>query len=220
MNKVKEVSDIAHFTQLNRKYINIYSKIKNNKQYENNLKLRNDLINKIVEYNKLNPMFSKLQIFNFEKYQLSLNDKKLYDFDFYLYLDINDKPVYENYKIHKIYEENKDLLKEQKINLNIEGCEINEEGNLVKKSTKKDILMEFFNNYKGEGLTILSFISSIFTGIFCFPALPVCLIPLAGGAYLIKQKNEKQEKKKKEIHNYMLDKNIIEIIKNKLYKNK
>ena len=220
MNKVKEVSDIAHFTQLNRKYINIYSKIKNNKQYENNLKVRNDLINEIVEYNKLNPMFSKLQIFNFEKYQLSLNDKKLYDFDFYLYLDINDKPVYENYKIHKIYEENKDLLKEQKINLNIEGCEINEEGNLVKKSTKKDILMEFFNNYKGEGLTILSFISSIFTGIFCFPALPVCLIPLAGGAYLIKQKNEKQEKKKKEIHNYMLDKNIIEIIKNKLYKNK
>jgi len=135
-------------------------------------------------------------------------------------LDINDKPVYENYKIHKIYEENKDLLKEQKINLNIEGCEINEEGNLVKKSTKKDILIEFFNNYKGEGLTILSLIGSILTGIFCFPALPVCLIPLVGGVFLIQQKNEKQEKKKKEIHYYMLDKNIIEIIRNKLYKNK
>ncbi len=220
MNKVKEVSDIAHFTQLNRKYINIYSKLKNNKQYENNLKVRSDLINEIVEYNKLNPMFSKLQIFNFEKYQLSLSDKKLYDFDFYLYLDINDKHVYENYKIHKIYEKNKDLLKEQKINLSIEGYEINEEGNLVKKRTKKDILMEFFNNYKGEGLTILSFIGSFFTGIFCFPALPVCLIPLVGGAYLIQQKNEKQEKNKKKIHNYVLDKNIIEIIKNKLYKNK
>ena len=112
------------------------------------------------------------------------------------------------------------MLKEKKINLNIEGCEINEEGNLVKKSTKKGILMEFFNNYKGEGLTILSLIGSILTGIFCFPALPVCLIPLVGGVFLIQQKNEKQEKKKKEIHYYMLDKNIIEIIRNKLYKNK
>lgn len=62
MNKVKEVSDIAQFTQLNRKYINIYSKIKNNKQYENNLKVRNDLINEIVEYNKLNPIFRKTNI--------------------------------------------------------------------------------------------------------------------------------------------------------------
>ena len=47
---------------LNRKYINIYSKLKNNKKYESNLKVRNDLINEIVEYNKLNPIFRKTNI--------------------------------------------------------------------------------------------------------------------------------------------------------------
>lgn len=62
MNKVKEISDIDHFTQLNRKYINIYSKLKNNKKYESNLKVKNDLINEIVEYNKLNPIFRKTNI--------------------------------------------------------------------------------------------------------------------------------------------------------------
>ena len=167
MNKVKEVSNTISFTQLNRKYVNIFSKLKNKKQIENNLKVRKDLINEIMKYNNFTPMFSKLQIFNFEKYQLTQNDKKLYDLDFYLYLDANDNPVYEKYKIIKTYEKNKDLLKQQKINVNIEKCEIDEEGNLVKKSTKKDFLLEIFNNYKGEGLTAISIIGSIFTGIFC-----------------------------------------------------
>ncbi len=220
MNKVQGVSDTLSFTLINKKYINIYSKEKNKKQCENNLKVRNELIAEIIKYNTLTPMFSKLQIFNFEKYQLTLDDNKLYDFDFYLYLDADDNPVHEDYKIHKIYEKNEGLLQQQKINLNIEDCEINGEGNLVKKSKKEDLLKEFFNNYKGEGLTALSILGSIFTGIFCFPVMPVCLIPLAGGCYLIKQKTEKEHKRKKQINNYVLDKNIIEMIKKKLYKKK
>ena len=220
MTKIKDVSNTVNFGQLNRKYVNIFSKGKNEKQLEKNSEVRKELINEIVKYNKFTPMYSKLQIFSFEKYQLVQGDNKLYDFDFYIYLDANDKPVYENYKINNTYEKNKDLLKEQKINVNIEGCEFDKEGNLLKKSTKKDFLMEVFDNDKGEGLPAISILGSIFTGIFCLPALPVCLIQLAGGLHFMKQKNEKENKKKQEINNYLLENNMIEKIRTKLYDKK
>ena len=220
MNKVKDVSNTVNFGQLNRKYVNIFSKAKNKKQLEKNSEVRKELINEIVKYNKFTPMFSKLQIFSFEKYQLVPGENKLYDLDFYIYLDANNNPVYEKHKINKTYEKTKDLLKEQKINVNIEGCEFDEEGNLLKKSTKKDFLMEVFDNYKGEGLTAISILGSIFTGIFCLPALPVCLIQLVGGLDFMKQKNEKENKKKQEINNFLLENNMIEMIRAKLYDKK
>ena len=220
MDKVKDVSNPLSFRQINKKYINIYSKAKTNTQIEKNRKIRKELINEIIKYNKLTPMFSKLQIFNFEKYLLKPNDDKLYDFDFYIYLDSNNNPVHEECKIHKVYENNKDFLKEQKINLNIEDCEINEEGHLIKKNTEKDILMEIFHNYKGEGLTAISIIGSIFTGIFCAPALPLCLIPFLGGGYYLKKKKDEKERKQQEINNILLEQNIIDLINEKIYKKK
>ena len=218
MNKVKNVSTPVNFEKINKKYINIYSKAKNNIQIEKNRKIRKELINEIIKYNKLAPMFNKLQIFNFEKYQLKPDDNKLYDFDFYIYLDSLNHPVHEELKIHKVYEKNKNFLKEQKINLNIEDCDINEEGHLIKKNKKKDFLKEIFHSYKGEGLTAISIIGSIFTGIFCAPALPLCLLPFLGGGYYLKKKKDKKEKKKQEINNILLEENIIELIREKIYK--
>jgi GTP-binding protein EngB required for normal cell division len=49
MNKVQGVSDTLSFTLINKKYINIYSKEKNKKQCENNLKVRNELIRVFCE---------------------------------------------------------------------------------------------------------------------------------------------------------------------------
>ena len=148
------------------------------------------------------------------------NDKFLYDCTFYVYLDANNKRVHEEFKIINKYPINKEILKEQKVNLNIEDCEINEEGSLVKKNTKKDDLMEILHNYKGEGLNVLSVIGSIFTGIFFAPALPLCLASMVGGAYLMKQKKENQDKNNKNINNIMLDQKIIEQINEKIYNNK
>ena len=59
--------------------------------------------------------------------------------------------------------------------------------------------MEVFDNDKGEGLNAISILGSIFTGIFCLPALPVCLIQLVGGLDFMKQKNEKENKKSKKL---------------------
>ena len=86
MNKVKIVSDPVKFSQVNNKYINIYSKVKNKKQIENNLSVRKIIINELISYTKFSPMFTKIQIFNFEKYQLQPNDKFLYDCIFFMFI--------------------------------------------------------------------------------------------------------------------------------------
>ena len=44
MRKVKNISDKVEFEDLNRKYINIYSKVKNDKQFKINQEIRNSLI--------------------------------------------------------------------------------------------------------------------------------------------------------------------------------
>ena len=64
--------------------------------------------------------------------------------------------------------------------MNIEDCEINGEGNLVKKSKKEDLLKEFFNNYKGEGLTALSTAGLFLLSIFLLPLF--AFIPSAAAA--------------------------------------
>ena len=47
-------------------------------------------------------MLINLQIFNFEKYEIKSGDF-LYDWDFYRYLDTNDKVVHQEFKITKKY---------------------------------------------------------------------------------------------------------------------
>ena len=95
MEKVKNVSKPIKFENMNKKYINIYSKAKNEKQKKNNLLIRNDIVNNLIEFTKLTPMFSKIQIFNFEKCLIKKDDKYLYDCEFHVYLDANNKPVYQ-----------------------------------------------------------------------------------------------------------------------------
>lgn len=58
MEKIKNVFDPEEFQDLNRKYINIYSKAKNDKQIKSNLPIRNNLLLKIYKYIKYSPMFS------------------------------------------------------------------------------------------------------------------------------------------------------------------
>ena len=85
MDKVKDVSDPISFLDMKRKYYNIYSKIKNDKHKESNERNRNDIIVEISNFIQLKPMFSKLEIFNFEKYAIDINDNYLYYCNLILY---------------------------------------------------------------------------------------------------------------------------------------
>ena len=149
MDKVKDVSDPINFLDMNRKYYNTYSKIKNNKQKENNDKNRNEIIYEISNFVKLKPMFSKLEIFNFKKYEIDVNDNYLYDCNLILYLDSCDNIIYQQFELLNKYPKNESNVNNRKIELNIENCEIMG-GKIVKRNTKKEGLKEIFK-YK-EGL--------------------------------------------------------------------
>ena len=219
MNKIKNVSEPIKYTKLNKKYVNIYSRAKKKVQIENNIKIRNMIIEDIRKYSKLTPMFTKVQIYKFEKCELQINDKNLYDCEFYVYLDANNKVVFEDFKIIKTYPKNKDLIREKKISLNFENCEINEQGNLVKKTTTKENFMKLLNEYKGEGLSVISVIGTILSGIFFLPALPICLASFVGGTYLMNEKEEEKKNKSIKSNKTILDKKKIEEIKKYLFNN-
>lgn len=177
------------------------------------------IIEDIRKYSKFTPMFTKVQIYNFEKYELQLNDKNLYDCDFYVYLDANNKVVHEEFKILKTYPKNNDLIREKKVNLNFENCEINEQGNLVKKTSKKETFMNLLDKYKGEGLSVISVIGSILSGIFFLPTLPICLATLVGGTYLIQDKEDEKNNNSIKSDKVILDKKIIDDIKLNIFNN-
>ena len=210
MNKTKDVSEKISYNKLNKQYINIYAKIKNASQIKSNQTIKQKLLLEIANYSKLTPMFTKLKILNFEKYELKPGDEYIYDCDYYMYFDSNDKLIHEDFKIKNKYKKSKNMKKEQKINLNVENCEINSQGNLVKKTKKKEGILDIFKKYKGEGLTVLSIIGSICSGIFCLPALPFCLTSAIGSAtYLY---NEKYREGSNQTNNFMLNQTMIDSI--------
>ena len=210
MNKTKDVSEKISYNQLNRQYINIYAKIKNKSQIKSNQEIKQKLLLEITNYIKFSPMFTKLKILNFEKCELKPGDEYIYDCDYYMYCDSNDKLIHEDFKIINKYKKTKNMKIEQKINLKIENCEINTQGNLVKKTKKKEGFMDICKKYTGEGLTILSIIGSICSGIFFQPALPFCIASIIGSsAYLY---NEKHREEPNQTDNFMLNQNTIDSI--------
>ena len=222
MRKVKNISDKVEFEDLNRKYINIYSKVKNDKQFKINQEIRNSLLLEISKYIKFPPMFSKLKIFHFENYQITENDDYNYDCDLIIYLDANDNVIKKDFNVLKKYPKNNLNKKQQKIVYDFQKCEINEEGNLVKINSKVEGFNKIFKNTKskvGGAMTIFSIIGLIFSGIFFIPTVPFCIIGLVGGVYFIKSTNEEQHKLEQEkIKEIIENENINEEIKNELDK--
>ena len=222
MMRVEKVSNPVQLKDLNFKYINIYTTKLNEQKIKNNLEIRKEIITEIMKYIYLKPMFSKLQIFTFENYQLEKNDSFLYNGDLYIYLDSNDKIITQDFHINRI---SKYLAqnKEQKVQLNIEDCEMDEKGNLFKRTTKKEGFEQIFKNYKGEiggGLTALSLIGMV-CSCFFFPTLPVSLASIASlvtGGYLWKQNRNEKEEDKKRTEEIMKRENIFELIKNEMKK--
>ena len=197
MDKVKNISKPVKFKEINKKYINIYSKPKNQKQNENNLNIRKDLLKDFLEYAQKSPMFTKLKIYNLQKFEMIKNDKFLYDCELYVYLDANGKEVHKDFKVLNKYENNIQHLKEQKVNEKDENCEINEEGKLVRRSKKKEginSIFNIFNKNNGERLTIGSILDFICNS-FSYIPMPVLTEPLYGGVKLMYEQFEPQEKK-------------------------
>ena len=188
MNKVKNISDPISFEELNSQYINIYSRPRNDNHLKNNKEIRKCLISEIEKYIDLNPMFNKIQIFHFEKYEIMPNDKFIYDFDLFLYLDVNENKV--STKISNFKKDiNNSKKDEQKIELYTEECKINDDGNLVKISSKNR------NSAKHKIWNIfgISFLAGGFAA--CFFYWPIGIICCLGGGLAIFFNNKKNQNK-------------------------
>ena len=102
MEKVKNVSDVINYSELNTKYFNSYSPVKKDNQRLKNIKVRDELE---VELNKLilsPPLFSKIEIISVKNYKIEdkENGKKyLSEIEVIGYFDLNNEPLKEKVKI-------------------------------------------------------------------------------------------------------------------------
>lgn len=222
MEKIKNISEPVEFQNLNRKYVNIFSRAKNDKQIKANNSIRNEIILEILKYLEFPPMFSKLKIFNFERYEIKENDEFLYDCRLTIYLDANDNVIKKDFIVFKKYPNNESNKKEQKISYDVQQCEINEERNLINVNSKTEGFAKIFPNTKskvGGIMTVASIIGIIFSGIFFPPTVPVCITTLAGGLFIIKNSADEQEKNEQDkVKEIIENENINEEIKNELEK--
>ena len=199
MEKVKDVSNPIKFKDMKKKYINIYSKHKNNKQIKNNQLIREDIISEIFKYRKLEPMYNKLECYQCENYKIHENDEFIYDFDYIKYLDFNDNIIFEKIIINNKYSTKKYNKKKQKIKVFTQNCEVNKEGELkINKNQYKSKAK--LKKYFGYGLSAIS----IGASLIYFPYSIVCLPGVLGGIYMIKNNSEQKEEKIFEINENIL----------------
>ena len=221
MLKVKDICEPIQYQKLNLRYVNIINRNLKEEKIKNNLQIRKEIVGEIIRYTKLKPMFNKVQIFNFENYEIEKGDKYLYNCDLYIYLDSENKIIHQEFHIKDRILKNSGKNGEQKVKLNIEDCDVNEEGNLIKRTTKKEGIKEIFDNYQGEiggGLTIISLIAVVCSGFFFTFGIPVSLLSMAGGVFLWNKNRVNKEEDKKRIEKKLFKEKIIELIKNELKK--
>ena len=117
MNKVKDVSDVINYKDLNTKYFNSYSPVKTDKQKLKNIKVRDELeveLNKLILYPAL---FSKIEIIRVSNYKIEdkTNNKKfLAEIEVIGFFDLNNTPLNEKINILKKREVSEEEFKKTK----------------------------------------------------------------------------------------------------------
>ena len=226
MKKVDKVSNPVKFSQLKKIYVNIHSKIKNSKNEIENKNYREKIINEIFNLQKKEPMFNKSCVFYVNYFEV---DEYLYDCELTLFLDYNSKIL--NTKFNLIKGENKnDIqnlqdLEKNKLEIKIVNAQIDNEGNLVEKITKKKGSILDYKLAIVGGIIVIGMVSSIcLLGIYYLGVLD--LSAFLGGVHLIKkdynqieEENTKYEKEKKKLMKELNIKDLIRFKIKEYYKN-
>lgn len=221
MEKVKTVCTPIKFEDLNFKYINMYNRNLNKLKINNNSEIRNEMIEEIIQYTKLNPMFNKLEIINFENFDIEKNGNYVYNCDLYIYFDSNNNIVHKEFNILNAIPKHLAMDKEENITFNIEDIFLNEEGNFVKRTTKKEGLLKIISDYKGEigeGVTLISIIGIVVSIAYLPIAVPLCLLGMVGGSILREENIDDKKEKQKRKEEIMKNQEIIDLIKKELKK--
>ena len=233
MDRIKEVSTPKKFIELERIYVNIHSRIKNEKHIKDNEVYRKQILAKIYQYSELEPMYNKYCVFNFNNIESENYNKFLFNSQLELFLDEKNNIINKIFKMISIVPKNNDddIKDKNQIEMNMINCEINNKGNLsFNNITKKGSINDFKLYICGGGLTILSFF-----GIehFIIPYPPISCIFISAlllGCHFIcknynniKNSEEIVEKKKEQMINelnikYLIEDEIIKYMENNLCK--
>ena len=102
MERVKEVSDIIDYSQLNTKYFNSFSPIKKDSQIKKNIKVRDELEIELDKLISSPPLFTKIEIItvsNFKIEDKEQNKKYLAEIEVVGFFDLNNTPLNEKVKV-------------------------------------------------------------------------------------------------------------------------
>ena len=185
MDKVKEVSDVIDYKELRVKYFNSYSPVKNDKQKNKNIKVRDDLEIDLDYLTNTEPLFSQIEIIHV-KNQI-INDEKtgkkfITELEIYGFFDLNGKkPLYEKRKIIsqvELTKENEKELPAPEIDLKVINAQKDEKDHLHIKTNKGTEENSNYIKYKGTkvGLGVGgiggAIVGGIAIGVGALAALP------------------------------------------------
>ena len=185
MDKVKEVSDVIDYKELRVKYFNSYSPVKNDKQKNKNIKVRDDLEIDLDYLTNTEPLFSQIEIIHV-KNQI-INDEKtgkkfITELEIYGFFDLNGKkPLYEKRKIIsqvELTKENEEELPAPEIDLKVINAQKDEKDHLHIETNKGTEENSNYIKYKGTkvGLGVGgiggAIVGGIAIGVGALAALP------------------------------------------------
>ena len=163
MERVKEVSTPVNYIDIERLYVNIHSKVKNEKHKKDNEIFRKQLLEKIINYTKLDPMYNKFCVFKFSNVKMKKYKGNLFDCELEIFLDKDNKILNKKFKMVKIQMFNENCQELNQVEINMVDCEVDTSGNLSTKNIiKKGSLSDFKLSFAGGGLVLLSFVGGVF----------------------------------------------------------
>ena len=185
MDKVKEVSDVIDYKELRVKYFNSYSPVKNDKQKNKNIKVRDDLEIDLDYLTNTEPLFSQIEIIHV-KNQIIKDEKTgkkfITELEIYGFFDLNGKkPLYEKRKIIsqvELTKENEKELPAPEIDLKVINAQKDEKDHLHIETNKGNKENSNYIKYKGTkvGLGVGgiggAIVGGIAVGVGALAALP------------------------------------------------
>ena len=213
IERIKEVSTPVNFIDIERLYVNIHSKIKNQNHLKDNEIYKKQILEKICNFIQLEPMYNKFCIFKFNNVEIKKYKGYLFDSELEIFLDKENKILNKSFKMVKIQMSNENIGDKNQVEINMVDCEVDNSGNLSHKNIiKKGSLSDFKLSFAGGGLILLSFVGGVFVPFIGLYGL----FGIFGGFGMIYQnvntvenKNKIMEQKKEKIINELNIEHLI-----------
>ena len=183
MNRVKNVSNVIKYSQLDIKYTNLYFPLKNNIQKNNNKKYVNELEESLTKLSEKEHLFCRIEICHFKNYRFQKDeDKKFYfgEVEVIGYFDINEKPLKEDFNEIDVREIQKDEkgLPDSELLVEEIKAEEDENNNLYHKATENPPDSYYWKAFKtiiggGIGGAIAGGFGLLLGGIIGSPIVPI-----------------------------------------------